>query len=102
MRYQVQREIEGRDASDGTKRKTFDDSPAPGSRLLPVQWQIFTVAANRLFGGDVECKDCAVNLRTRALDGFARFERNRSREFFFAVVNAGSNVAQNPLPLEGR
>src|SRR5208282_1509838 len=57
---QVQGEGEGRDPGDGAERKTFDDAPTPGGCLLPIQRQILAVAANGLFGGDVECKYSAV------------------------------------------
>src|ERR1700674_3661580 len=98
---QVQREIKGRDAGDGAEGKTFDDTPTPGSRLLPIQRQIFAVAANRLFGGDIENKDSAVNFGASALDWLACFQRNRAGKFFFAIVNAGRNLAQNSLAFEG-
>ena len=88
VRNQVQREIERRDAGDRAERKTFDDAPTPGGRLLPIQRQIFAVAANRLFGGDVEGKDGAINFHASALDGLARFQRNGAGKFFFAIVNA--------------
>src|ERR1035441_3488565 len=79
---QVQGESEGRDPGDGAERKTFDDAPTLGSRLLPIQRQILAVAANGFFGGDVECKYSAVHFAASALDGLARFQRNRTGKFF--------------------
>ena len=101
MRNQVQREIKRRDTSNWTKRKTFHDAPTPDRRLLPIQRQIFAIAAYRLFGGDIKRKYGAVNFHASALDGLARFQRNRAGKFIFAIANAGSNPVQNPLPFEG-
>jgi hypothetical protein len=98
---QVQGESEGRDPGDGAERKTFDDAPTLGSRLLPIQRQILAVAANGFFGGDVECKYSAVHFAASALDGLARFQRNRTGKFFFAFVNADRDLAQNSLAFEG-
>src|ERR1022692_3538119 len=83
------------------KGKTFDDAPTLGSRLLPIQRQILAVAANGFFGGDVECKYSAVHFAASALDGLARFQRNRTGKFFFAFVNADRDLAQNSLAFEG-
>jgi hypothetical protein len=99
---QIQREIKRRDAGDGTERKPFDDAPTPGSRLLPIQRQIFAIAANRFFGGNIEGENGAVHFAAGALDGLARFERNGAGKFFFALVDAGRNLAQNALAFEGR
>ena len=70
--------------------------------MLPIQRQIFAVTANRLFSGDVEGEDGAVNFHASALDRLARFQRNRARKLFFAIVNANRNLAQNSLAFEGR
>src|SRR4029077_2089002 len=69
--------------------------------LLPVERQIFAVAANRLFGGEVENEDGTVNFGASALDWLSCFQRNRAGKFFLAIVNAGRNLAQNSLPFEG-
>src|SRR5208282_3904545 len=101
VRDQVQGKIEGRNPGDRAQRKTFDDAPASGGRLLPIQRQIFAVAANRFFRGNVERKDGTVNFHASALDGLARFQRNRGGKLFFAIVNADRDLAQHSLALEG-
>ena len=101
MRDQVQGEIEGCNTGDGAKRETFDDAPASGGRLLPIQRQIFAIAAHRLFGGDVERKDCAIHFGASTLDRLARFQCNRVGKFFFAIANPDSDLAQHSLALEG-
>ena len=85
----------------GPRGKAFHDAPASGGELLPVERKVFAVDAGGLFGGDVENKNSAVHFDARQLDGLARFLRQGAGEFFFAIVNAGRNLAQNSLPLEG-
>src|SRR5580698_4415850 len=101
VRYQVQGKIKRSDASYWAKGETFDNAPASGGGLLPIQRQIFSVAANRLFGGNVESKNSTVDFVASALDGLARFQRQRAGKFFSAIVNAGRNLAQNSLTLKG-
>ncbi len=101
VRDQVQGEIKRRDAGDGPKRKTFDDAPAPGGRLLPIERQVFAIVANRFFGGDVEGENGAINFGAGALDGLARFESDGVGKLFFAIMDAGRDLAQNSLAFEG-
>ena len=102
MRDQVQGEIEGLNAN-GAKRKTFDDAPASGGRLLPIQRQIFAIAANGFFfGGDVERKHCAIHFGPSTLDGLARFQCNRVGKFYLRCAEYRCDLAQHSLALEGR
>ncbi len=51
----------------GPEGKAFDNAPAAGGGLLPVQRKIFAVPARAFFGGDVEGKNGAINFAARAL-----------------------------------
>src|SRR5882672_2352960 len=102
VRYQIQWKIKRRYARNGPEWKPPDDTPPSRRGLLPVERQIFTVAANRLFGSDLERENGAVYFDAGCLDWLARFLRKRAREFFFAFLHAGCNLAQNALPLECR
>ncbi len=101
MCHQIQGEIEGCDAGNRTDRKSFDDAPAAGRGLLPVERKILAVAADRFFGGDVKSEDGAVDLHARALDRLAGLLREGARKFILAIANSVGNAAQNTLALEG-
>jgi len=69
--------------------------------LLPVERQIFTVAAHRFFGCDLEGEDGAIHFAAGALDWFARLQGDCARKLFFTLVDTVGNSPQNPLTLEG-
>src|ERR1700674_573983 len=101
MGDQVQREIEGRDSSDRTKRESAHEAPASGSKFLPVERNEFAIDPGTLLGCDSESKDGTLDLSARRLDRLTRFLSHGAGQLFFTIKDALGYTAKYSLPLEG-
>ena len=75
MRDQVQWKIKRCDARHRPEWEAPHNSPASRSGLQPVEWQVFAVTADTLFGGDVEGENAALDFDAGRLNRLASFLR---------------------------
>src|SRR3954471_23264290 len=99
---QVQRKIEWSDGGNWAHRKSSDNTPAPCSKFLKIEWYVFSTDSACFFRGDSECEDGAIDLSARGLDGLPCFEGHGARELLTSVGDSGRDLPQNTLPLERR
>src|SRR5580693_5210663 len=97
----MQREIKGRDPSNGTEWKTLHNAPASGSEFLPVEGKILAINTRGFFRRNVEDKNGAVDFDARQLDRLAGFLHDGAGEFVTALSNGFGNATQHALALKG-
>ena len=102
MCYEVKRKVERRNADHWPARHPADLGRASFVARQPIQRHDFAIDAFRFFGRDFEGKTGAFDFSARGLDWFAGFQRNCTRQLFFARHDAGANLLQHFAPLPRR
>ena len=102
MCYEVKRKVERRNADHWPARHPADLGGASFVARQPIQRDNFAIDAFRFFGRDFEGKTGAFDFSARGLDWFAGFQRNCTRQLFFARHDAGANLLQHFAPLPRR